>query len=129
LIRTGSKDIKKNSSRMKSRHKRLRTTKQVAKKRRAAVQGIVREPEMGYAVRYEARSNKNIDESWDFRKSNTKEYTHCFHAYPAMMIPQVARRIIENYGRKTKVLFDPYRGKGTSLMEANFRGLNAIRNV
>lgn len=28
---------------------------------------------------------------WDFRDSNTKEYTHCYHNYPAMMIPQIAR--------------------------------------
>jgi len=72
------------------------------------------------------RKNKIIDESWDFKKANTKEYTHCFHAYPAMMIPQVARRLIENYGKNAKVLFDPYCGTGTSLVEANLFGINAI---
>jgi tRNA G10 N-methylase Trm11 len=77
-------------------------------------------------VDYEVKSNKIIDESWDFRKANTKEYTHCFHAYPAMMIPQVARRIIENFGKKANILFDPYCGTGTSLVEANLFGINAI---
>ncbi|MDH7605281.1 MAG: DNA methyltransferase [Melioribacter sp.] len=72
------------------------------------------------------RKNKIIDESWDFKKANTKEYTHCFHAYPAMMIPQVARRLIENFGKNAKVLFDPYCGTGTSLVEANLFGINAI---
>ena len=72
------------------------------------------------------RKNKIIDESWDFKRANTKEYTHCFHAYPAMMIPQVARRLIENYGKNAKVLFDPYCGTGTSLVEANLFGINAI---
>ena len=32
---------------------------------------------------------KYKDESWDFRESDTKEYTDCFHTYPAMMIPRL----------------------------------------
>ncbi|MEJ5352317.1 MAG: DNA methyltransferase [Melioribacteraceae bacterium] len=72
------------------------------------------------------RKLKIVDESWDFKKANTKEYTHCFHAYPAMMIPQVARRLIENFGKNAKILFDPYCGTGTSLVEANIFGINAI---
>lgn len=70
--------------------------------------------------------SKKIDESWDFRKANTKELTHCFHSYPAMMIPQVARRIIKNYGKEGDVLFDPYCGTGTSLVEANIKNISAI---
>lgn len=68
---------------------------------------------------------KYIDESWDFRTADTKTYTHCFHSYPAMMIPQVAGRLIDKYGEETKLLFDPYCGTGTSLVEANLRGINA----
>ncbi|HPD24980.1 MAG TPA: class I SAM-dependent methyltransferase [Bacteroidales bacterium] len=83
---------------------------------------IIKEPEVNYQV----TPNKIIDESWDFRKANTKEYTHCFHTYPAMMIPQVARRIIENFGKNANILFDPYCGSGTSLVEANLCGINAI---
>ena len=41
---------------------------------------------------------KYKDYSWDFRDSDTKELTHCFHAYPAMMIPQIARRLLQKYG-------------------------------
>jgi len=69
---------------------------------------------------------KYIDNTWDFRKDNTKEYTHCYHSYPAMMIPQVARRLIDKYGKKAKRLFDPYCGTGTSLVEANIKNINAI---
>lgn len=87
---------------------------------------VIGEPLVAYAVRIKTKQGKILDDSWDYRKSNTKEYTHCFHAYPAMMIPQVARRIIENYGRKAKTLFDPYCGTGTSLVEANLKGINAI---
>ncbi len=57
--------------------------------------------------------------SWDFKKANTKEYTHGFHTYPAMMIPQIARRLLNLYGKNAKVLLDPFMGSGTSLVEAS----------
>lgn len=57
--------------------------------------------------------------SWDFKEANTKEFTHCMHTYPAMMIPQVARRLIHLYGKNAKILLDPFMGSGTSLVEAS----------
>ena len=69
---------------------------------------------------------KYTDFSWDFRHSNTKTFTHCYHNYPAMMIPQVAERILAKYGVDAYLLFDPYCGTGTSLVEANLKGINAI---
>ncbi len=66
------------------------------------------------------------DNTWDFKTANTKILTHCFHPYPAMMIPQIAGRLIEKFGRDAKILFDPYCGTGTSLVEANIRGINSI---
>ncbi|MEW6509043.1 MAG: DNA methyltransferase [Bacteroidota bacterium] len=113
--------VKKNKSSKKNRlNQKRRISKKVSKNKLLTL--VVNEPE----VEYQIRSNKTIDGSWDFRKANTKEYTHCFHAYPAMMIPQVARRIIENFGKKANILFDPYCGTGTSLVEANLFGINAI---
>lgn len=103
----------------------LKVGKKIVKRRQPSKLTIVSEPEVVYR-NFTQRTNKTVDETWDFRKSNTKEYTHCFHPYPAMMIPQVARRIIKNYGNKSKILFDPYCGTGTSLVEANLIGINAI---
>ena len=40
---------------------------------------------------------RTIDNRWSFKDADTKEFTHCYHAYPAMMIPQVARALIEEY--------------------------------
>jgi len=71
-------------------------------------------------------AKKIRDETWDFRTANTKQHVHCFHAYPAMMIPQVAGRILDEYGKNSNLLFDPYCGTGTSLVEANLRGINAV---
>ena len=68
---------------------------------------------------------KYKDESWDFRASDTKAYTHCFHTYPAMMIPQIARRLLKQYGVEDGWLLDPYCGTGTSLVEASLFGMHS----
>ena len=69
---------------------------------------------------------KYKDESWDFRESDTKEYTHCFHTYPAMMIPQIARQLLKEYGIEGGWLLDPYCGTGTSLVEASLFGMHSV---
>ncbi len=71
---------------------------------------------------------REIDSNWDFTTANTKEYTHCYHSYPAMMIPQVARTLIRDYAPEggCGLLFDPYMGSGTSLVEASIRGMDSI---
>ena len=69
---------------------------------------------------------KYKDESWDFRASDTKEYTHCFHTYPAMMIPQIARKLLKAYGVENGWLLDPYCGTGTSLVEASLFGMHSV---
>ncbi len=44
--------------------------------------------------------NKRVEDySWDFLCSNTREYTHSYHIYPAMMIPQIAVRIFHKKKR------------------------------
>ena len=69
-----------------------------------------------------------VDDRWSFRDANTKEFTHCYHTYPAMMIPQVARSLIAEYkpDGDLKTIFDPYCGSGTTLVEANLVGVNAV---
>jgi len=71
-------------------------------------------------------------EDWDFRTADTKEGTHVIHSYPAMMIPQVARRLIERlrhlHGGQATTLLDPFCGAGTVLVEAARQGLEAWGN-
>lgn len=68
--------------------------------------------------------NENND--WTFNGTSTRELTHCYHDYPARIIPQVAGKLLDMFGNDAKQLFDPYCGSGTSLVEANIRGINSF---
>ncbi len=68
------------------------------------------------------KTKRVIDPNWDFREADTKEFTHCIHTYPAMMIPQIARKLTHLYGKNAKTLLDPFMGSGTSLVEASLTG-------
>ena len=73
-----------------------------------------------------ATNCKYKDEAWDFTQADTKEYTHCLHNYPAMMVPQIARELLNRYGTPNGWALDPYCGTGTSLVEASMFGMNSI---
>ena len=73
-----------------------------------------------------ATHRKYTDEAWDFTKADTKTYTHCLHNYPAMMIPQIARELLNRYGTPNGWVLDPYCGTGTSLVEASMFGMNSV---
>lgn len=63
---------------------------------------------------------------WTFRGRNVRQYTHCYHDYPARMIPQIAHKHLLLYGVEDGFLFDPYCGTGTTLVEAMIAGMNAL---
>jgi len=65
------------------------------------------------------------DESWDFRGETAKIGIHGIHTYPAMMLPQIARRIIEKYGSDKSTILDPFCGSGTVLVEGILSYMNA----
>lgn len=65
-------------------------------------------------------------DDWTFKGADTREYTHIYHDYPAKMIPQIARKLLKLYGVKGGLLFDPYCGTGTSLVEAKLYPMNAL---
>ena len=62
----------------------------------------------------------------DFKNSNTTYSTHGFHTYPAKMIPQIAKALLDEFSQKGHKLFDPYCGSGTSLVEGSLHGLSSI---
>ena len=68
---------------------------------------------------------RRIDYSWDFNKAKTKPHTHGLHTYPAMFIPQVARRLLLTYSKKGDTICDIFCGSGTALVESRLLGRNS----
>ena len=62
----------------------------------------------------------------DFELHDTQYSTHGLHPYPAKMIPQVAEKLIQEYGKKATMLFDPFCGSGTTLVEARLNGIQSV---
>lgn len=75
--------------------------------------------------RSDEKYTRRIDYSWDYRGENTKTYTHGIHTYPAMFIPQVARRLLETYSKEGDTICDIFCGSGTALVEGRILGRNA----
>jgi len=66
-------------------------------------------------------------DDWTFNGASTRQLTHCYHDYPARMIPQVASKILDMFlPYEGGLLFDPYCGTGTSLVEGLIRGINVV---
>ena len=69
-------------------------------------------------------------EEWSFRgagRSETSAFTHNYHRYPAKFIPQIVRKLIEDYAPGgTQVVCDPFGGCGTTLVEAKMLGHKSI---
>lgn len=56
---------------------------------------------------------------WDFKKDDTKEFTHGLHNYPAVMVSPISRNIIKivREVQSVNALLDPFSGSGTVLVE------------
>lgn len=64
---------------------------------------------------------------WTFNGENTRELTHCYHDYPARMIPQIARQFLNFFVKNKKgILLDPYCGTGTTLVEGFIKGFDCL---
>jgi len=56
---------------------------------------------------------------WNFHDSDTGEHLHGLHPYPAKFIPQVARKAIVEWSNPGELVYDPFCGCGTTLLEAS----------
>ncbi|MDE2855858.1 MAG: DNA methyltransferase [Chloroflexota bacterium] len=62
-----------------------------------------------------------ISHDWAFieaKRADTTYITHGYHRYPAKFIPQLARRLIEEYSEEGNTVLDPFCGCGTTLVES-----------
>lgn len=63
---------------------------------------------------------------WDFKTAKTSYLTHGLHPYPAKYIPQIPHSLIEELSTHGETVADIFSGSGTTLVEANLLGRNAI---
>lgn len=69
----------------------------------------------------------SVELDWTFNGVDTRELTHCYHDYPARMIPQIARQFLKLFAKNRKgILFDPYCGTGTTLVEGFIKGFDVV---
>jgi DNA modification methylase len=66
----------------------------------------------------EFTSDGNMSEDWTFKGADTNYMTHGLHPYPARMIPQVARKLVLRYSNEGDIVWDPFCGSGTVLVES-----------
>jgi hypothetical protein len=79
------------------------------------------------ALRSRLKSLSEFDkEFWAFRGNSRRGHAHAFFQYPAMMVPQMQRALIQAVTTAQPALtsaFDPYVGSGTTLTESMLHGL------
>lgn len=71
------------------------------------------------------------EEFWSFKKDCERDYVHGLFAYPAMMVPQMQREILNTFKNKISdqnsfTIFDPFMGSGTIMVEGMLQGANII---
>lgn len=71
----------------------------------------------------------NIPESreWAFESvRSTEQWTHGYHRYPAKFLPDVVRKLIEDYAQDSNLIADLFAGCGTTLVEAKVHGISSV---
>jgi site-specific DNA-methyltransferase (cytosine-N4-specific) len=63
---------------------------------------------------------------WNFHEESTQEHLHSLHPYPAKFIPQIPRKAIEAWSNVGDLVYDPFAGCGTTLLEASLLGRLAV---
>lgn len=64
--------------------------------------------------------------TYAIKQANPNSYTHGMFKYPCKFIPEIPRWGIKTYlSDKSGVVFDPFLGSGTTLLEANINGIDA----
>lgn len=78
-------------------------------------------------MRYINFDNIPENQEWAFESvRSTEQWTHGYHRYPAKFLPDVVRKIIEEYANGGKLIADLFAGCGTTLVEAKVHGISSV---
>lgn len=78
-------------------------------------------------MRYINFDNIPENREWAFESvRSTEQWTHGYHRYPAKFLPDVVRKIIEEYANGSKLIADLFAGCGTTLVEAKVHGISSV---
>lgn len=69
---------------------------------------------------------REYNKNWNFEEYKMSEYTHAIHSYPAMMMPRIARNVIQEYATSESIVLDPYIGSGTTLLEGMVENVGKV---
>lgn len=78
-------------------------------------------------MQYTNFDNIEINHEWAFENVRSiEQWTHGYHRYPAKFLPNVVKKIIEDYAPDCNVIADLFAGCGTTLVEAKAHGKRSI---
>lgn len=78
-------------------------------------------------MRYINFDNIQENREWAFESvRSTEQWTHGYHRYPAKFLPDVVRKIIEEYAKGSNLIADLFAGCGTTLVEAKIHGISSV---
>jgi DNA modification methylase len=90
------------------------------------LQGVVMKREAIYTNAKGVRKLHAEGQEWNFHDADTREHLHSLHPYPAKFIPQIPRKAISLWTKAGEVVYDPFCGCGTTLLEAKLMGRPSI---
>lgn len=67
----------------------------------------------------------DVNSNYIILQKNVNNYTHGIFKYPCKFIPEIPRWAIKKYGVSGGIVFDPFAGSGTTLLEAQIQNMNA----
>lgn len=78
-------------------------------------------------INYKSFDNIPVNEDWCFKNvRSTEQWTHGHHRYPAKFLPNLVKKLIEEYTDENDTIADMFAGCGTTLVEAKVHGRKSI---
>jgi DNA modification methylase len=71
--------------------------------------------------------NVPVNPDWCFKNVRSiEQWTHGYHRYPAKFLPNLVKKLIEEYTQENDLIADLFAGCGTTLVEAKVHGRKSI---